>query len=231
MVFVEFFNKKAVENFLFTKYLKSRRNRLKTHKKQNENRSVSKSTSQRLPFYIRTLRQLLEQNIYRISSKSLAEKMNLSSPQIRQDLSSLGVSGLKGYGYDVRTLYTSMMDIASIRDEFSAVIIGSQPLTYMLTSRPVFVKQGVALKKTFITDDDCVLADFEEYCKNNTPDIIVLATESPYTTPAVEIIKSLDVKGVWNFSDVKLELDIPVKNIWIDDSLMTLCYEISHNKQ
>ncbi len=230
MVFVEFFNKKAVENFLFTKYLKLRRNRLKTNKKQNENRSVSKSTSLRLPFYIRTLRQLLEQNIYRISSKSLAEKMNLSSPQIRQDLSSLGVSGLKGYGYDVRTLYTSMMDIASIRDEFSAVIIGSQPLTYMLTSRPVFVKQGVALKKTFVTENDRVLADFEDYCNNNTPDIIVLATESPYTTPAVEIIKRLNVKGVWNFSDVKLELDIPVKNIWIDDSLMTLCYEISHNK-
>ncbi len=204
------------------------------NKKPNENRSVSKSTSLRLPFYIRTLRQLLEQNIYRISSKTLAEKMNLSSPQIRQDLSSLGVTGLKGYGYDVRTLYTSMMDIANVRDEYSAVIIGSQPLVYMLTSRPVFVKQGVALKNTFITDvteNDNVLTEFENYCKNNTPDIIVLATEEPFTTKAVDIIKTLNIKGVWNFSDIKLELDIPVKNIWIDDSLMTLCYEISHGKQ
>lgn len=202
------------------------------NKKTTENRSVSKSTSLRLPFYIRTLRQLLEQNIYRISSKTLAEKMNLSSPQIRQDLSALGVSGLKGYGYDVRTLYTSMMDIANIRDEYSAVIIGSQPLVYMLTSRPVFIRQGVALKQTFVTDDDKnILVEFEDYCNNNTPDIVVLATEEPYTTKAVEIIKGLNIKGVWNFSDIKLELDIPVKNIWIDDSLMTLCYEISQNKQ
>lgn len=200
------------------------------NKKQNENRSVSKSTSQRLPFYIRTLRQLLEQNIYRISSKSLAVKMNLSSPQIRQDLSSLGVTGLKGYGYDVRTLYTSMMDIASVRDEYSAVIIGSQPLSAMLTSRPVFIRQGVALKQTFVTGNENVLSEFESYCKSNTPDIIVLATEEPYTAAAVEIIKRLNIKGVWNFSDVKLELDIPVKNIWIDDSLMTLCFEISRNK-
>lgn len=206
---------------------------MKNTKKQTENRSVSKSTSQRLPYYIRTLRQLLEQNIYRISSKTLAERMNLSSPQIRQDLSALGVSGLKGYGYDVRTLYTSMMDIASIRDEYSAVIIGCQPLVHMLTSRPVFIRQGVALKQTFVTDsneNDNILAEFDAYCRSNTPDIIVLATEEPLTTKTLEIIKQINIKGVWNFSDKKLDLDIPVKNIWIDDSLMTLCYEISQNQ-
>ena len=199
-------------------------------KKATENKSVSKSTSLRLPFYIRTLRQLLEQNIYRISSKTLAEKMNSTAPQVRQDLSALGVSGLKGYGYDVRTLYTSMMDIASIRDEYSAVMIGSEPMIHMLSARPVFVRQGVALKKAFVTGDGDILSEFEEYCKANTPDIIVLATEEPCTAKAIEIIKTLDIKGVWNFSDTKLELDIPVKNIWIDDSLMTLCFEISKNK-
>ncbi|MBR6681947.1 MAG: hypothetical protein IKL40_03075 [Clostridia bacterium] len=206
---------------------------MKNTKKQTKNRSVSKSTSQRLPYYIRTLRQLLEQNIYRISSKTLAERMNLSSPQIRQDLSALGVSGLKGYGYDVRTLYTSMMDIASIRDEYSAVIIGCQPLVHMLTSRPVFIRQGVALKQTFNTDsneNDNILAEFDAYCRSTPPDIIVLATEEPLTTKTLEIIKQINIKGVWNFSDKKLDLDIPVKNIWIDDSLMTLCYEISQNQ-
>ena len=57
----------------------------------------------------------------------------------------------------------------------------------------------------------------------------MIATELEFTQKAVEIIKDLNVKGVWNFSDVKLNLDIPVKNIWIDDSLMTLCFEISQN--
>ncbi len=155
--------------------------------------------------------------------------MNLTPSQIRQDLSSFGTSGLKGYGYDVKTLYTSILDIAGVRDEYSAVILGRKEMIDMLTSRPIFINQGVALKNTFVTDGENVLKTFEEYCKENQIDIVVLATELEFTQKAVEIIKDLNVKGVWNFSDVKLNLDIPVKNIWIDDSLMTLCFEISQN--
>jgi redox-sensing transcriptional repressor len=158
----------------------------------------------------------------------MAKKMNLTASQIRQDLAAFGASGLKGYGYDVQTLYTSILDIAGVREEYSAVILGTQEMIDMLTVRPVFTKQGVALKNTFVTNSEQVLEAFKKYCTENTIDIIVLATEDSYTKSAVKIIKQLDIKGVWNFSDVKLELDIPVKNIWIDDSLMTLCYDIGH---
>ena len=169
----------------------------------------------------------MEDNVFRISSTQLAEQMNLTASQIRQDLLSFGVSGLKGYGYDVKTLYTSIMDIAGVRDEYSAVILGTKEMITMLTSRPVFTRQGVALKKTFETSEISSLKDFEAYCTKNPVDIVVLATESDFTKSALDIIKRINIKGVWNFSDRKLDLDIPVKNIWIDDSLMTLCFEIS----
>lgn len=196
-------------------------------KKINPQRGVSKSATLRLPFYLRTLRGLMEDNVFRISSTQLSKLMNLTASQIRQDLLSFGVSGLKGYGYDVKTLYTSIMDIAGVRDEYSAVILGTKEMITMLTSRPVFTRQGVALKKTFETSDISSLKDFESYCTKNTVDIVVLATESHFTKSALDIIKKINIKGVWNFSDRKLDLDIPVKNIWIDDSLMTLCFEIS----
>lgn len=195
-----------------------------------EPKSISKSATMRLPYYLRTLRSLLEDSIYRTSSTELAKLMNLTAPQIRQDLSAFGVSGLKGYGYDVNTLYTSILDIAGVRDEYSAVILGTKEMITMLTSRPVFTRQGVALKKTFDTSDCNSLEKFKSFCTNTPIDIIVLATENNYTAEAVEIIKTLNIKGIWNFSDVKLNLNIPVKNIWIDDSLMTLCFEISRKE-
>lgn len=157
--------------------------------------------------------------------------MNLTASKIRQDMSAFGVSGLKGYGYDVKTLYTSILSLAGVRDEYSAVIIGTDEMIKMLTSRPVFMRRGVSLKKCFSTSHADSLADFEAYCKNNPVDIIVLATVNDFTASAIDIIRQLDIKGVWNFSDVKLDLDIPVKNIWIDDSLMTLCFEISRREQ
>ncbi len=201
---------------------------MQNEKKTTETYQVSKSTTLRLPYYVRTLKLLLEQNVYRISSTKLAKLMNLNPSQIRQDLSSLGSFGLKGYGYDVKTLYTSILDIAGVRDEYAAVIVGTKEMIDMLSVRPVFIKQGVALKKNFITNNISVLDKFEKYCNDNKIDIIVLATENEYTPKTVNIIKKLNVKGVWNFSDIKLDLNIPVKNIWIDDSLMTLCYDISH---
>ncbi len=208
----------------------NRKFRKKTSKNITDSVGVSKSMAMRLPFYLRTLRGLLENNSYRTSSTELANLMNLTASQIRQDLSAFGASGLKGYGYDVKTLYTSILDIAGVRDEYSAVILGTKEMITMLSARPVFIKQGVALKKTFETSDSSVLQAFEEYCKNNSIDIVVLATENNFTKNAVEIIKTLDIKGIWNFSDIKLDLDIPVKNIWIDDSLMALCFELNRKK-
>lgn len=194
--------------------------------RENETRKVSKSTAKRLPGYLRILKKLIDGNEFRVSSTHLASLLGASPSQVRQDLSSLGEFGLRGYGYDARVLYTSILDIAGVREEYSAVIIGTEEMVSMLKSRPVFVGQGVALKKCFSTANEITLVQFENYVKKERPDIVVLATDGGATEKAIEIIKSMKIKGVWNFSNVKIKLDVPVKNLWIDDSLMTLCYDI-----
>lgn len=194
--------------------------------RENETRKVSKSTAKRLPGYLRILKKLIDGNEFRVSSTRLASLLGASPSQVRQDLSSLGEFGLRGYGYDTRVLYTSILDIAGVREEYSAVIVGTEEMVSMLKSRPVFVGQGVALKKCFSTANENALGLFEDYAKKERPDIIVLATEGDSTERAIEVIKTLKIKGVWNFSNVKIKLDVPVKNLWIDDSLMTLCYDI-----
>ncbi|MEG1972317.1 MAG: winged-helix domain-containing protein, partial [Oscillospiraceae bacterium] len=51
-----------------------------------KNNNVSQAVIRRLPRYYRYLGDLLNHGINRISSKELAEKMNLTASQIRQDL-------------------------------------------------------------------------------------------------------------------------------------------------
>lgn len=190
-------------------------------------RGISNATIKRLPLYLRTLRVLLEQNKLRVSSTELAEMTDTTASQIRRDLSSLGNFGLQGYGYDVKTLYTSMLDITGVRDEYSAVIIGAKEIISLLERRPLFAKHGVSLKKTFDEAQADFISSFEKYCALCPPDIVVLATSKEFTCEIVNIIGKTPVKGVWNFTDDILKLDVPVKNIYIDDSIMTLCYEIS----
>lgn len=188
---------------------------------------ISKATIKRLPEYLRTLRILVERNKLRVSSTELAEMMNATSSQIRRDLSTLGNFGLQGYGYDVKTLYTSILGITGVRDEYTAVIVGTKDIISLLEKRPLFARHGVSLKKTFDESQDELISSFEKYCALCPPDIVVLATSKKFTQDIVSIIGRTPVKGVWNFTDNAIKLDIPVKNLFIDDSIMTLCYEIS----
>ena len=63
--------------------------------------NISNSVIRRLPRYYRFLGELLNQDIQKISSRELSEKMRLTASQIRQDLNCFGGFGQQGYGYNV----------------------------------------------------------------------------------------------------------------------------------
>ena len=65
-------------------------------------KKISKAVIRRLPRYFRYLRELIRNDIMRISSRELSEKMNITASQIRQDLNNFGGFGQQGYGYNVK---------------------------------------------------------------------------------------------------------------------------------
>ena len=75
---------------------------------------VSVSVIRRLPRYHRFLYDLLQKDIHRISSRELAELMNLTASQIRQDLNCFGGFGQQGYGYNVDALYEEIGNILGL---------------------------------------------------------------------------------------------------------------------
>ena len=70
--------------------------------------NISNSVIRRLPRYYRFLGELLNQDIQKISSRELSEKMRLTASQIRQDLNCFGGFGQQGYGYNVRSGISSV---------------------------------------------------------------------------------------------------------------------------
>ena len=69
---------------------------------------ISPAVIKRLPRYYRYLGDLLKNDVVRISSKELSQKMNVTASQIRQDLNNFGGFGQQGYGYNVEFLYNEM---------------------------------------------------------------------------------------------------------------------------
>jgi AT-rich DNA-binding protein len=199
---------------------------------------VSNAVVNRLPRYYRCLRELLNNDVFRISSKELAEAMNCTASQIRQDLSSFGGFGQQGYGYNVKTLYTNISVILGINDTYSAVIVGTDRLGSLLAEESVFSKRGVILRGAFDNNSENIgkeilpdiyirnLSELEEFCKSASIDIVVM-TDYP---ECAERLNNCDIKGIWNFTGTALKnigSDIPVQDVFLGDTLMMLCYKIN----
>ena len=67
-------------------------------------RNIPEKTIQRLLLYYRYLNFLLQQGTKNISSKSLADLMEIRDSQVRKDLSYFGEFGVRGIGYSVEDL-------------------------------------------------------------------------------------------------------------------------------
>lgn len=103
--------------------------------------NISNSVIRRLPRYYRFLGELEDQQISKISSRELSERMHLTASQIRQDLNCFGGFGQQGYGYNVSELRKEIGRILGVdkhRKRFLSVLVISAlrlPFTLILKKR------------------------------------------------------------------------------------------------
>ena len=205
---------------------------------------VSNAVRDRLPRYYRFLRELLENDILRISSSELSKLMNVTASQIRQDLNCFGGFGQQGYGYNVKKLHAKIADILGANEAYNAVIIGAGHLGYALAGASTFSNRGVLLKALFDVDPSVIGKEYNgltvysmdclaEYCMDNRVDIAVLTVPKSVASEIGEKLADIGIKGIWNFTGVELKLmdRVTVQNVHLGDRLMTLCYEIKNNNK
>ena len=201
---------------------------------------ISQAVIRRLPRYYRYLRELITQGKMRISSGELADLMNVTASQIRQDLNCFGGFGQQGYGYNVKFLYSKISELLGVDEGFNAVIIGAGKLGRALAATHMFERRGVNRLAMFDTDPDVIgtkiydvpvysVEELGEFCKTHNVHIGVLTVPKEAAYEVASVIVEAGVKGIWNFANMELRLDNPdvvVENIHLGDSLMALCYEI-----
>ena len=210
-------------------------------KRQAEQKSnISSAVIKRLPRYHRYLGDLLRTGKLRTSSSELAEIMNVTASQIRQDLNCFGGFGQQGYGYNIRFLYTKISELLGVSEGYNAVIIGAGNLGKALAATHMFERRGVNRIAMFDVDPAIVgtkiygvpvyaTDELGSFCRNNKVSIAVLTVPKEAAYDVARVAASAGVKGIWNFANMELKLDNPdviVENIHLGDSLMTLCYEI-----
>ena len=211
----------------------------------SNDKRISKAVIRRLPRYFRYLRELIRNDIMRISSRELSEKMNITASQIRQDLNNFGGFGQQGYGYNVKSLYSEISHILGVDSGITCIIVGMGNIGKALVNNPLFEKRGIKITGLFDADpevigtryNDLIVNDvnnIESFCKESAVDIAVIAIPKAFANETVEKLSGYGIKGFWNFSNA--EIDNPegkrifVENVHLGDSLMALCYDICCEK-
>lgn len=211
---------------------------------ETEKKKVPAIVIKRLPRYYRYLGELLKQDIKRISSGALSEKMNVTASQIRQDFNYFGGFGQQGYGYSVEYLYQEIGNILGLHNGYKTIIIGAGNLGHALANHSAFSKRGFKLCAIFDSDKSIigeeingvkVLSDdeLEQFVKDNDIDIGILALPKKAVQQVADRLADCGIKGLWNFSyaEIKLNKPIALENVHLTDSLMTLSYKIKRDSR
>ena len=210
----------------------------------SEDRKISMAVIRRLPRYYRYLRELLENDVTKISSRELSEKMKVTASQIRQDLNNFGGFGQQGYGYNVEYLYTEIGKILGLDKTHKMIIVGVGNLGQALANYTSFKKKGFELIGLFdvnprlvgmsirgieVRDTDCM----EAFVKENNVDIAILTMPKSRVKETAEKLAEWGIRGLWNFSPVDLFLpeSVQVENVHLSHSLMTLAYSIEQSEK
>jgi len=200
---------------------------------------IPEKTIQRLLLYYRYLYFLLQQGAKDISSKSLADLLEIRASQVRKDLSYFGKLGRRGAGYDVLALRDKIAEILGIEKEMNACIVGMGNLGTALAAYKGFEALGFKIVAVFDTFNNKIGHKIRgHYCydikqlpqiiqEHNVRIAIVTVPAEAAQETALKLV-NCGIKGILNFTPVKLTLPkrIKVSNIDLAMELKTLSFFI-----
>ncbi|EJP6472211.1 redox-sensing transcriptional repressor Rex [Clostridium sp. FAM 1755] len=208
----------------------------------DKKKNISMAVIRRLPKYHRYLYELLKNDVDRISSKELSERIGFTASQIRQDLNCFGDFGQQGYGYNVSELHHQISNILGLNNPYNIIIIGAGNIGQALANYTRFSKLGFNVKAMFDTNPKLIglkIRDIEildidylsDYLEKNNIDIGIICVPHDNAQKVANILVKNDIKGIWNFAPIDLAVpeDVVVENVHLSDSLLTLTCLINKN--
>jgi redox-sensing transcriptional repressor len=206
-------------------------------------KNISMAVIKRLPKYHRYLREMLNNDVDRISSKDLSEKIGFTASQIRQDLNCFGDFGQQGYGYNVKELYNQISGILGLTRDYKTVIIGAGNIGQAIANYTRFGTLGFELQGIFDANPkliglrirDVEILDIDKlqgFLKQNRIDIGIICVPRINAQKVCDVLLANGVKALWNFAPVDLSTpeDVIVENVHLSESLLTLTYLLNERE-
>lgn len=206
-------------------------------------KGISMAVIKRLPKYHRYLNELMNNDVDRISSKELSERIGFTASQIRQDLNCFGDFGQQGYGYNVKELCNQISSILGLNKQYNTIIVGAGNIGQAIANYK-FDRLGFNLIGIFdanpklagIKIRDVAIEDIDEiknFLSRNSVDIGFICVPRTNAQRVCDELVNNGIKAIWNFAPVDLNVpdDVIVENVHLSESLLTLVYLLNQRNQ
>lgn len=181
----------------------------------------------RLPLYLRALNFLAEEGVETISSAELAQRLGISSAQIRKDLSFFGEFGKQGTGYNVEFLRKKIKEILNLTRIWDVALVGAGDLGHALVHYGGFLGQGFRISLVFDNNPQKIgqeiagliiqpASRMKELIRQHGIQIAIIAVPASAAQKVTDELVAAGVRAILNYAPITLKVPPDVHVQYID---------------
>ena len=181
----------------------------------------------RLPIYLRALVHLLEEGQRITASQDLAERLGISSAQIRKDLSHFGEFGKQGMGYNIAHLRDQIRRILQVDRIWSVAVVGAGDLGHAIVQYGGFEGRGFRVACVFDNNPEkiglrlgkfeiCDVAEMPERLKEMGIAVAIVAVPAGAAQTVVDALVKGGVQAILNYAPITVTVPPEVRMQYID---------------
>jgi redox-sensing transcriptional repressor len=181
----------------------------------------------RLPIYLRALNFLLEEGREITASQELADKLGISSAQIRKDLSHFGEFGKQGTGYEIKYLREQLRKILKVDKGWDVALVGAGDLGHAIAHYGNFDRNGFHIIAVFDRNPRKIgtkMGRFQILDSESIPTVIqdmgiqvaVIAVPADSAQQVADILIKAGVRAILNYAAITLNVPPEVRVQYID---------------
>lgn len=207
--------------------------------KQISSCDVPDATVLRLPLYLEKLKLLQAIGVEDVSSRQLAESLDIKASQLRHDFHYFGGFSRPGRPYQVDKLVDALESIIGISEPVPTAIVGAGHLGQALANYQNLELQGFPVEGIFDVNPKLIGLDFrgvmvqdmdemEEVIQAKGIKIAILTVPAASAKAVTDRLVAAGVVGIFNFApkDLKVPEGVVVRNERMAVGLMSLSFKV-----
>ena len=191
------------------------------------NENIPDPSVRRLSAYLRQLEHLKASGVDHVSSRQLAERLNVGAAMVRRDLALFGQFGRRGVGYAVEELIDQIQDILGTQTGWSVIAIGAGMLCQALMRYTGFTKRGFKIVAAFDDNPELIgqkigevpvyaMSDLKQYAHQHSIRLAILTVPASAAQICADQLVQAGIEGILNFATAGLDTPEHVHSTPVD---------------